>query len=188
MPRRERHREHREHREHHSPHREHHSPHRHHSECQEFQLLSTAFENGQPIPLVNTAASGGSNLSPELSWYNAPSKTHTFVLIVDDPSDQCVVGRTFINWVVYNIPSSTNNFAQGVAIMSPAAQVVNDSGSANYYGPNPQNTKIHKYRFTLFALKQSLNSFPLSLTAHEFEEFVQPIVLGKAVLIGTYLK
>ena len=47
------------------------------------QLTSPAFKQGSEIPSHYT--SDGENVSPELSWKDAPANTKSFALVVHDP-------------------------------------------------------------------------------------------------------
>src|SRR5438094_682071 len=62
------------------------------------QLTSTAFEEGQPIPLDHTGE--GRNVSPQLKWTDPPAGTKSFALICEDPD---APRGTFTHWVVFNI-------------------------------------------------------------------------------------
>src|SRR5215469_14129131 len=63
------------------------------------QLTSSSFQPEGNIPRQFTCE--GNDISPELSWKNAPSGVKTFALIVHDPDAHRAGG--FTHWVVYNI-------------------------------------------------------------------------------------
>ena len=65
-----------------------------------FTLESSAFRNGREIP--RKYARAGQNLSPPLSWQDAPPGTKSFVLIVDDPD---APGGVWNHWILFDIPS-----------------------------------------------------------------------------------
>jgi Raf kinase inhibitor-like YbhB/YbcL family protein len=71
------------------------------------QIHSPAFDHECEIPKEYTCQ--GRNISPELNWNYIPEKTKSFVLIVDDPDapDPKNPKRTWVHWVVYNIPPNT---------------------------------------------------------------------------------
>ncbi len=52
----------------------------------------------------------GSNLSPELSWSEAPEGTKSFALMVHD-ADAKTGGAGFWHWVVVDIPGQVNAIA-----------------------------------------------------------------------------
>jgi hypothetical protein len=57
-----------------------------------FSLLSTAFDDGGPIPSRFTC--DGANASPDLTWSGAPDGTRALVLIVTDPD-----AGAFVHWL-----------------------------------------------------------------------------------------
>ena len=63
-----------------------------------FELTSTAFAQGEPIPVKFSC--DGDDISPSLSWGNPPDGTQSLALIIDDPD--APVG-TWDHWVVFNI-------------------------------------------------------------------------------------
>src|SRR5690606_22291703 len=71
-----------------------------------FTLRSPAFAHDSPIPKRYTA--DGEALSPPLSWTEVPEGTRSFALVVDDPDapDPANPKRTYVHWVVYNLPAS----------------------------------------------------------------------------------
>src|SRR6185503_1095640 len=56
-------------------------------------LISSAFQEGQPIPAEFTC--DGANRSPALSWGDPPAGTKSFALVVDDPD---APGGLFRHW------------------------------------------------------------------------------------------
>ena len=79
------------------------------------ELKSTAFEPGGLIPAKYTC--DGQDISPPLSWSDAPTGTQSLALISDDPD--APVG-TWVHWVIWNIPASARprreSAKEGVAI------------------------------------------------------------------------
>jgi Raf kinase inhibitor-like YbhB/YbcL family protein len=125
-----------------------------------FSLKSTDLKEGGKIEekqVFNSFGCSGGNVSPELSWANAPAGTKSFALTVYDPD--APTGSGWWHWVVYNIPADTKELASGVgsgtgALPTGAVQGKTDFGSAGYGGPcPPQGDKPHHYIFTLYALK-----------------------------------
>src|SRR5437764_109380 len=101
------------------------------------KLTSASFEQGTEIPVLYT--SDGDNISPELSWRDAPAQTKTFVLIMHDPDAPRPGG--FTHWVVYNIPPETGHIDEGVPdterVSGLGMQGKNDGGKIGYIGPAP---------------------------------------------------
>jgi Raf kinase inhibitor-like YbhB/YbcL family protein len=74
------------------------------------QLTSAAFPAGAEIPSYYT--SDGDDVSPELSWKDAPKQTKSFALIMHDPDAPRTGG--FTHWVVYNIDARAGHIAENV--------------------------------------------------------------------------
>ncbi len=146
----------------------------------DFHLTSQAFKGNESIPSKYTCE--GENVSPPLRWTGAPQGTKSFVLIVDDPD---APSKTWIHWVVYNIPETISESKEGSA-PSGALQGVNDYRSNDYKGPCPPSGR-HRYFFKIYALDQPLQ-LPKGATKQQVEKAMQPHILGKAELIGTYQK
>ena len=53
----------------------------------------------------------GKNISPALSWKDAPKGTKSFALSVYDPD--APTGSGFWHWVVFNIPADVTSLAKG---------------------------------------------------------------------------
>ena len=80
-----------------------------------FTLTSSAFAHDAAMPRTYTA--DGENVSPPLQWSDAPAQTCSFALIVDDPDapDPRKPQRTWVHWVLYDIPVSTHALAEDSA-------------------------------------------------------------------------
>ncbi|MHB8178057.1 MAG: YbhB/YbcL family Raf kinase inhibitor-like protein [Vulcanimicrobiaceae bacterium] len=158
-----------------------------------FTLGSETFADGDtlPISVVYTACKGG-NISPDLSWKNAPAGAKSFALDVHDP-DAPTGGVGWFHWVAFDIPVSTHALAKGAGTPdSPSApkgivEGTTDFGSPGYSGPCPPvGDPPHHYVFTLYAL--DVPSLPLDqhATGAALRFTIRGHVLGKAVLIGRY--
>src|ERR1700677_659964 len=62
---------------------------------------SPAFQNGGDIPFENTQYRG--NVFPGLSWSHGPSRTRSYVIIMQD-SDGLSDGMPILHWTMFNIP------------------------------------------------------------------------------------
>ncbi len=67
------------------------------AELRIFSLESSAFSDTKAVPAEYTA--DGADISPPLSWKNAPIDVQSFVLIMDDPD---APGGTWDHWIVYD--------------------------------------------------------------------------------------
>ena len=90
-----------------------------------FELQSPAFAPGGDIPVKHTC--DGQDLSPPLRWSTPPASTKSFALIVDDPD--APVG-TWVHWVLYGIPATVGDLAEGVpardSVPGVGTQGIND--------------------------------------------------------------
>jgi len=99
-------------------------------------LTSTAFKHNGAIPKIYTCQ--GKDISPELAWDGLPAGTKSLALIVDDPDapDPARPQRTWVQWVLYDIPPTTTGLAEGVAAadLPPGTrQGKNDWGRPGYF-------------------------------------------------------
>lgn len=149
------------------------------------ELTSTAFENGQTIPVTYTC--DGEDISPPLAWSSPPSGTQSFALIVDNPDAVSVVGKAWVQWILYNIPADTRGLPEAIPpdaeLADGSRQAQNSEEWLRYVGPCPPFTQ--RYYFRLYALDTMLDLDP---DAHK-EELVQAMeghILGRGVLMGKY--
>ncbi len=149
-----------------------------------FQIASTAFPSGGMIPKKFTC--DGPDVSPQLSWKEAPAGTQSFTLIMDDPD--APVG-TWVHWVLYNLTASTRELPEGVEkqeqLASGAMQGRNDFRRIGYGGPCPPPGAPHNYHFKLYALDTKLN-LKAGATEPELERAIKGHILGETRLMGRY--
>ena len=78
----------------------------------------------------------GDDISPAISWEGVPAGTASMALIMDDPD---APGRTFVHWVIYNIPARSGGLPSGVAknntLDDGSLQGKNDYAKIGYGGP-----------------------------------------------------
>ncbi|MBF6337772.1 YbhB/YbcL family Raf kinase inhibitor-like protein [Nocardia abscessus] len=145
----------------------------------EISVRSTAFNNGDPIPVVYTC--NGRNEPPPLTW-TAPLQAAGLALIVDDPD---APSGLFTHWVVSNIPPTTTSTDEG---QSPAGGLVslNSANRAEYFGPcPPAGTGVHHYRFIVYALSRPV-PVDTDTPPDEARTAIVDASLGDGQLIGTY--
>lgn len=154
-----------------------------------FILSSSAFSDHHDIPARYTCE--GDDVSPPLRWSGAPQRTKSFVLIVDDPDapDPAAPKRTWVHWVLYNIPADCLELRENVDVQSlpsPTQQGINDWGNAAYGGPCPPIGR-HRYFHKLYALDTEFPTLQQPIKAKLMAE-MKDHVLAEAVLVGTYQK
>jgi len=149
-----------------------------------FALKTTAFAAGGGIPKKHTC--DGADVSPALSWNDAPAGTQSFALIADDPD--APVG-TWTHWIIWNIPAKATALAEGVPkegeSVDGARQGKNDFKRVGYGGPCPPPGKPHRYFFKLYALGAKLD-LKAEASKSELERAMKGHVLSQTELMGTY--
>jgi Raf kinase inhibitor-like YbhB/YbcL family protein len=149
-----------------------------------FELTSTAFEEGRPIPVQYTG--DGANISPPLKWTDPPRGTRSLALLVQDPD---APRGTFTHWVAFNLPALSRELSEGVTreevFPNGTAQGTNDFGRVGYDGPKPPGEERHRYVFTLYALAGPLD-LPAAAGKDQFLGALPGRVLAEARLTGTY--
>jgi Raf kinase inhibitor-like YbhB/YbcL family protein len=154
-------------------------------------LTTPAFPDGGQIPPKYTQA--GNQVSPALSWKNAPPSTVTFLLHMHDL--EVARNRTSddqAHWLVWNIPGSATGLPEGVpqgADLPDGSHQTSASGPM-YRGPGaPASGPMHHYTFELFALDTKVD-VPASTDAFETRanvmKAIQGHILGKAVYMGLF--
>ena len=152
-------------------------------------LTSPAFAPGGPIPRRYTCQ--GEDLSVPLGWSGLPAGTQSLALIVDDPDapDPAAPKRTWVHWVLYNIPPTATGLEPGIeptSLPKGTRQGKNDWGRSGYGGPCPPVGR-HRYFHKLYALDTVLPDLEVPAKS-ELEKAMQDHVLETFELIGTYEK
>ena len=99
----------------------------------------------------------GDDVSPHLTWKNAPAGTKSFAITVYDPD--APTGSGWWHWQIVNIPANITEVAANAGSTkkplapSGSMQIKNDYGSRGFGGACPPvGHGIHHYRFTVHAL------------------------------------
>ena len=95
---------------------------------------------------------------------------------------------TWVHWVLFNIPSSTNAFPESVStteLPTGTKEGINDWKRTGYGGPCPPIGR-HRYFFKLYALDTELTLEHPKKSA--VEQAMTGHILAEAVLMGTYQK
>ena len=146
-------------------------------------LTSRAFQEGESIPAAYTCE--GQDISPPLAWTDPPAGTKSVALISDDPD---APGKTWVHWVMYNIPPSVHQLPEAFPPDQEQAdgtrQGLTDFGRVGYGGPCPPSG-MHRYFFTLYAIDTIL-ALPSGATKSQVEAAMKGHILAQAYLMGTY--
>lgn len=159
-----------------------------------FELTSTDIRAGQPMAKAQEYKGfgcDGGNLSPQLSWSNAPAGTKSFAVTVYDPD--APTGSGWWHWVMFNVPAAVHSLPRNAGDpatgLAPAGTVQSrtDYGTPGFGGAcPPQGDKPHRYQFKVYALDvEKLDLAPdssaaligFNLNAHK---------LGVAIIEATY--
>lgn len=149
-----------------------------------FEIKSSAFSQGQPIPKNHTCE--GSDLSIPLRWTDPPAGTKSFALIADDPDAPM---GTWVHWVVYDLPAEARELTEDISkeetLRDGTKQGLNDFRRVGYGGPCPPPGKPHRYFFKLYALDKKLGLAPRA-TKPQILDAMKDHVLAEAQVMGTY--
>jgi Raf kinase inhibitor-like YbhB/YbcL family protein len=147
------------------------------------KISSTAFQDGGLIPAKFTC--DGANISPPLTWSSLPITTKSVALIVDDPD---APGKTWVHWVVYDLPAGNTQLAEGVAtqeaVPGGGKQGTNDFRTIGYGGPCPPSG-THRYFFKLYALDVESPVKP-GATKEDLLKAMEGHILDQGELMGKY--
>jgi Raf kinase inhibitor-like YbhB/YbcL family protein len=159
-----------------------------------FELASSEVKEGKAMSLAQEYKGfgcNGGNLSPVLSWKNAPKDTRSFAVTVYDPD--APTGSGWWHWVVYDLPANVTSLPGGavvkVALPEGAKQGRNDFGERNFGGAcPPAGDKPHRYVFTVYALKVDKLAVPEDASSALIGYMLNGNSLGKAQLTATYAR
>jgi Raf kinase inhibitor-like YbhB/YbcL family protein len=148
------------------------------------QLSSSAFDSSGAIPARHTGE--GEDVSPALSWSDAPDGARSYAVICHDPDAPLITPQGtygFVHWVLYNIPASVTSLSEG---SDEHTKGKSDFGKEGYGGPMPPNGHgKHQYYFWVLALKEDL-ALDGGLSLWQLLEKIEPSVIGMNRLVGTY--
>lgn len=152
-----------------------------------FNLTSPSFSDQGLIPVRHTC--DGEDLSPALIWTGLPENTESLVLIVDDPDapDPDAPERTWVHWVLYNIPATAGQLPENVitdCLPTGSLEGINDWGRTGYGGPCPP-IGVHRYFHKLYALDTILPDLNKPTKAI-LEKVMQGHIIAHTELIGRY--
>ena len=141
-----------------------------------FQVNLQGVDHGEPIPdrFAKCIARDrrGDNISPALTWSDAPQGTRSFALVVvdrDSPQDRTQANtagqslqrtaprRDFYHWLLADIPPAVRSIREGGdggGVKGQNSFGPRGIGANGYDGPSPPwNDELwHRYVFRLFAL------------------------------------
>ena len=110
----------------------------------------------------------GQNVSPALSWSNAPDKTRSFAIIWRDQAGRAGLGVSHA--VIYGIPAGTTGFPEGALGGASASGFVPGKNTLgmHWLGPcSPKGNAPQHYVMTLIATDLEPNALQPGLTEPE---------------------
>ncbi len=133
----------------------------------------------------------GKNISPELSWIDAPKNTKSFAVTVYDPD--APTGSGWWHWVIFDIPATSTqlltdagNVAKSIAPKG-TIQSVTDFGGFGFGGAcPPKGDASHQYIFTVHALDVASLGLDKNASAAKVGYYLSQHTLSKASLVAYY--
>jgi Raf kinase inhibitor-like YbhB/YbcL family protein len=157
-----------------------------------FNLLSSAFKDGDTFPTQYTCVPGGAPngaTSPPLNWSGAPSTARAFAIVEQD-MDVPPPNGPVVHWLIFNIPSTITSLDPGLpqteTLPNGATQGVNSLRSLGYIGScPPPGAAPHHYVFQLFALDGPI-TLRSPVTLVDFQPAMQGHIMAQARLGATF--
>ena len=129
----------------------------------------------------------GENISPELSWKDAPKGTKSFAITVYDPD--APTGSGWWHWLAFDISKDKFTLPSGFgnSESKDAIQSITDYGKSGFGGACPPvSDKVHRYIFTVHALDVETLGLDKNANAALVGFYLNSHSLAKASLISYY--
>lgn len=129
----------------------------------------------------------GENISPDLSWENAPKGTKSFAVTVYDPD--APTGSGWWHWVVFDIPKDKMTLETGFGSKEHKniVQSITNYGKSGFGGAcPPKGDKAHRYIFTVYALDTDKLGLDKNTNPAVVGYYLNSHTLAKASLISYY--
>ncbi|HEY1720590.1 MAG TPA: YbhB/YbcL family Raf kinase inhibitor-like protein [Magnetospirillaceae bacterium] len=130
----------------------------------------------------------GGDVSPSLTWKDAPANTKSFAIMIYDPD--APTGSGFWHWVAFNIPATTTSIAKGASGKSMPAGTIEsrtDFGVPGYHGPCPPPGPAHHYHVRVFAVDiPAIEGADANTSAAVIGFNLHFHTLAKAEIVGMY--
>ena len=156
--------------------------------AQNFTLSSTELQGQLTSKQVfNGFGCSGENISPELSWKDAPKGTKSFAITVYDPD--APTGSGWWHWVVFDISKDKFTLPSGFgnSESKDVIQSMTDFGKTGFGGAcPPKGDKAHRYIFTVHSLDIETISLDKNSNPALVGYYLNAHSLAKASLISYY--
>lgn len=161
------------------------------AQAADFKLTSKAIAEGAPLSaeqVFEGFGCTGGNLSPDLAWTGAPEGTKSFAITTYDPD--APTGSGWWHWNVVNLPAATTALAARAshtdAMPKGALELVSDYGSAGFGGACPPPGEVHRYIFTVHALKTEKLDIPANASNALAGYMINANALAKASITAVF--
>ncbi|HEX5002484.1 MAG TPA: YbhB/YbcL family Raf kinase inhibitor-like protein [Bacteroidia bacterium] len=159
---------------------------------QAFTLVSADASGNVPAKMVyNGYGCDGDNISPQLSWTNAPEGTRSFAVTMFDPD--APVNNGWWHWICFNIPAGVHELPSGAGSVEKklapegTIQSMTDFGKPGYGGPcPPEGSDYHHYVITVYALKTDKLNLDSTAAPDVVKSAIDAGTIAKATLILQY--
>ncbi|MEV7682676.1 YbhB/YbcL family Raf kinase inhibitor-like protein [Streptomyces sp. NPDC088341] len=163
-------------------------------EAASFTVTSTSIADGAPWSPEQlsglSGVPGGKDVSPQLSWSDAPEGTKSYAVTVYDPD--APTGSGFWHWAVADIPATVTELPEGAgddsgsALPEGAFQLPNDARAARFIGAAPPaGHGPHRYFVVVHALDVESIGVQSDATPAVLGFTMAGHILGRAVLTAT---
>jgi len=158
--------------------------------AQAFELTSADIRDKETLKTAQVfKPCGGDNISPQLTWKNAPAGTQSFAVTIYDPD--APTGSGWWHWLAYDLPAGTTSLDAGAGadgkLPAGAKHGRNDYGTKDFGGAcPPRGDKPHRYIVTVYALKVSQLNVPADASAAMIGFNLNANKLGSATITGMY--
>ena len=142
-------------------------------------LTSSSFPDGGEIP--QRYGKKVRNVSPQLSWSDAPPETRSFALALVDTHP---IANGYVHWLVVDIDAATTSLPEGAA---DGAMPTGSRELTPYAGPFPPSG-THAYELTLYALDTETIALPANVPLEEFQARIADRTLANARMVGEFTK
>jgi Raf kinase inhibitor-like YbhB/YbcL family protein len=158
-------------------------------------VTSSALSDMGSLPTKYSCSGTPANVSPPLSWTNAPMGAQSFVILAHDLEPRPgKMNDDILHWLVWNVPVTTTSVPEGVPAnatlpdgsMQVTAQGRNGGPPVAYRGPCPPPGQPHHYSFEVFALDSKLDSVAAGATRADVMTAMNGHILGHAVLMTKF--
>ncbi|AVA21837.1 YbhB/YbcL family Raf kinase inhibitor-like protein [Rhizobium sp. LEGMi198b] len=158
-----------------------------------FELASPDMKDSGTLKIeqvANVFGCKGGNVSPALSWKDAPEGTKSFVVTLYDPD--APTGSGWWHWTVFDIPASAKSLPSGAGstggtgLPSGAIQGRTDFGTSGFGGACPPPGPAHRYKLTVTALKVDKLGLDSNASGALVGYMTQANALASASITATY--